>query len=433
MSAPPARKPGGWGAASGADGQRAVPPLAILVALTAISPLALNIFMPSLPGLDQVFATDASTVQLTLSLFLIGFAGAQLAYGPFSDRFGRRPPMIVGMILFLTGTGLCMLAWSIQVLILGRVIQAIGGCCGIVLSRAIVRDVYDRDEAAGRIAYIIMAMVVAPMIGPMAGGFLDDLFGWRAGFALTFIAGIAVFAFALRLLVETKHDRVPLPDLPSLVATYGSLLRRPAFLGYTAHVAFTSGGFFAFLGAGPLIVVDLWGYSRTAYGLFFAITAIGYMTGNFLASRFSQRLGIERMMMLGGTITVSGASLMLVLLVSGHENWAAVFLPMTIHALGNGICMPNGMAGAVSVDPWRAGTASGVSGFFQMAFGAATSTLVGALVTDHAWPMAAVITCTGSLSALTAWLMLRSASAGADDGVMASRPDPVEQTDGFVP
>ena len=395
--------------AATAPSTTAIPPLAILVALAAVSPMALNIFMPSVPGLDVVFGTDPATVQLTLSLFLMAFAVAQLGYGPLSDRYGRRVCMLVGMGLFLVGTALCLVAWSIEALILGRIIQAVGGCCGLVLSRAIVRDVYDRDEAASRIAYVIMGMVVAPMIAPIVGGTLDDLFGWRASFIVVLVSGAVVLAFTLRLLVETKHGRVPLPSLPSLFGSYWALLKRPQFLGYTGNVAFTSAGFFAFLGAGPVIIVELYGYSRTAYGVFFAISAVGYMTGNWIASQISQRLGIERMMLLGGLITAAGSLALLILLLAGWEHWMAIFLPMTVHAVGNGIGLPNGLAGAVSVDPWRAGTASGLAGFFQMGVGALASALVGALVITEAWPMAAVICGTGLVSAVSAYIMLRYA------------------------
>ena len=155
------------------------PPLLILVLATAVGPMAINIFLPSMPRLEVDLSTSYAMVQLTLSLYLVGLAVAQLAYGPLSDRYGRRPLMITGVCIFLVGTVICIVAPSITILIIGRVLQAIGGCAGVVLGRAIVRDMYDRDKSASMLAYITMSMVVAPMLSPTIGGLIDEYYGWR--------------------------------------------------------------------------------------------------------------------------------------------------------------------------------------------------------------------------------------------------------------
>ena len=393
------------------NGAAAAPPLAILVAASALAPLAMNVFLPSLPGLELVFGTSRETVQLALSLFLASVAVGQLVYGPTSDRFGRRPMMLAGMGLFCVGTVIGAFAASVEALIVGRVIQALGGSCGLVLARAIVRDIHARDEAASRIAYLVMAMVVAPMVAPVVGGLLHDSFGWRAGFVVTLAFGLAVLALAAMTLVETNHERRPIPGVGGLVANHVGLLTNPGFRGYALHTGFASAGFFAFLGGGPTIMVDIFGRTPTEYGLYFMLGAAGYMVGNFVAGRLSGRFGVDRMMAMGGLISFAGAIAFLFCLGFGPAHPLMLFGPMTIAAFGNGVSMPNGMAGAVSIDPKRAGTASGMAGFLQMTIGAVASWLAGVVVVDWALPLAMMIGVTSTLAlvyALMTWRAGRS-------------------------
>ncbi|MEE8271123.1 MAG: multidrug effflux MFS transporter [Alphaproteobacteria bacterium] len=367
------------------------PPIAILVAVSAVGPLALNIFMPSMPGLPAIFDTDYATVQLTLSLFLIGLAVAQLAYGPLSDRFGRRPPLLVGMLLFILGSAVGLLATSIATVIVGRIIQAIGGCAGLVLARAIVRDLYDRNRSASVIAYITMAMVVVPMLAPLIGGFLDDWFGWRSNF--WFVGGFAavVTAFALLLLHESNHRRTSLPGIGGMIVSYRRLLRSPVFRGYAFMTTFSSAGFFAFLGGAPYVMIELMGRSPSEYGLYFIMSAVGYMAGNFMSGRGSVRLGIDRMIGMGVGFSLLGGLTMLALALVGFMTPMALFGPMVLYAIGNGLTIPNGIAGAISVHPRIAGAASGLAGFLQMAIGAGASALVGHLVAESQLPLAVMI------------------------------------------
>ena len=223
----------------------------MLVAVSATGPLALNIFMPSMPGLPAVFDTDYGTVQLTLGLYLVGLAVGQLAYGPLSDRFGRRPLLLGGLGLYLGGTLLSCLAVSIEMLIVGRIIQAVGGCAGLVLGRAIVRDMFDRERSASVISYITAAMVMAPMVAPLIGGYLDDWVGWRATFVFVGAFGLVVTLFAVLLLHESNRSPVPLPGLYGFVASDGELLRSPVFRGYAIVTTLAGAGFFAFLGGAP--------------------------------------------------------------------------------------------------------------------------------------------------------------------------------------
>lgn len=374
------------------------PPIAILVAVSAIGPLALNIFMPSMPGLPEVFDTDYGTVQLTLSLYLTGLAVAQLFYGPLSDRFGRRPLLLGGLALFLIGTAAGYFSASIEMLIASRVLQAIGGCAGIVLTRAIVRDLFDRDRSASVIGYVSAAMVMAPMVAPLMGGYLDQWFGWQSTFV--FVGGFCamVTVFSVLLLHESNFNLQPLPGLRGMVTGYRELLALPAFRGYAFLTAFASAGFFAFLGGAPLVVVETMGRPPSEYGWYFAMSAIGYMSGNLISGRMSTRLGVDRMVGFGLGFNVAGASAMLALWAVGPNAPVALFAPMTLFAIGNGLNLPNGTAGAVSVNPRRAGAASGLAGFLQMSLGAGASALAGHLVTDSQLPIALVMIATVLIS-----------------------------------
>jgi DHA1 family bicyclomycin/chloramphenicol resistance-like MFS transporter len=390
------------------------PPFALLAAMTALAPLAQNIYIPSLPALPEVFGASYGAVQLTLSLYFLGFALSQLVYGPLSDRFGRRPVMLTGLTLFCVGTATCLLAPSLWLLIVGRFVQAAGGCAGLMLTRAVIRDVYSREKAASVIAYVVMAMVVAPMFAPLIGGLIDEWLGWRANFALTGLVGIAVLVAALALLKETSDVRQPLPGVAGVVRIYRSLARHAAFRAYAGNATFQAAGFFAFLGGAPYVVIEVMGRSPSEYGLYFIIPAVTYMAGNFLAGRISQDVGVDRMVVWGTWLAWVGASLMLLAALSGVVHPLAVFLPMALFALGNGLGLPNAMAAAVSVDPAYVGTASGLLGFSQMTAGAVSSAIVGALSTDSALPLATLMLVTATLAAVYSGVVLREADRSAD-------------------
>ncbi|WP_421707334.1 multidrug effflux MFS transporter [Algihabitans sp.] len=389
------------------EASRPKPSLLILVAVSAIGPLALNLFVPSMPGLQVDFGIPYATAQLTLTLYLIGLAVAQLIYGPLSDRFGRRPVLIGGLWLFVAGSLAAAAAPSIELLIAARLAQSLGGAAGIVLARAIVRDLYGREKAASMIGYITMAWVLAPMVAPTVGGLLDQAFDWRAGFWLLAGAGVAVVLTCHLYLYETHHTRSLAAGWRGLWGAYRGLLRHPRFNAYALTTGFTSSVFFSFLAGAPYVMVEVLGRSPVEYGLWFVLSGLGYMTGNGLAGRFSERLGVERMVALGTLLAFLGAAAALGLFLAGFLAPWALFVPMMLVALGNGLAIPNGIAGAVSVDPRLAGTAAGLAGFLQLGLGAATSQSVGFLQSFEPFAVVYVMTLGALLAVLVHWLACR--------------------------
>ncbi len=388
------------------------PGLFILIAMSAIGPIALNIFIPSMPGLQAAFGTDYATVQLTLTFYLASLAVSQLVIGPVSDRLGRRPVFLGGMVLYIVASIGCIFATSIEALIVGRILQAAGGCAGIVLARAIIRDLYERDKAASLIGYVTMAMVVAPMIAPAIGGVLDAWGGWQSGFYLVTVLGAIVLVMALSRLHETNHNRTVSAGFARLARNCGALLREPVFLGYALNSAFGSGIFFSFLAGAPYIVTAIMGRTPAEYGVYFIIVSLGYMFGNFLSGRFAERAGIVRMIVSGSIISISGLALLIVFTMLGINEPYAIFAPMCVVAVSNGLTIPSATSGAISVRPDITGSAAGLSGFFQIGIGALASLTVGLLHDGTRLPMVKMMVLSGLIAilflGLTLWANRRS-------------------------
>ncbi len=374
--------------------------LALLMAMTSIGPATLNILVPALPGLVTRLASDTGTVQLTLSLYLLSLAAAQLLLGPLSDRFGRRPVVLAGLTLSVVASLAAIAASSINALIMARVIQAVGASTGIVIGRAIIRDLYERERAAAMIGLVTTAMVIAPMISPLIGGILDTAFGWEAIFLFIAAFSGAVLLWAALVLPETRPASVAhRPGM--LIEHWRALIGSAKFHGYVLCGALGSAPFFTFLGGGPHVVVTLMGRTSAEYGVWFAITSLGYMSGNFTASRLSQRFGLDAMILGGIAFELAGASLTALLVATMPKAGPAIiFLPQLVISYGNGLLLPNAIAGAISVRPQAAGAAAGMTGFAQMAVGAASAQIVsialagGSSAMPMAWQLVIVVVAT---------------------------------------
>ena len=363
----------------------------MLVAVAAVSPLGINVYLPSMPGMARSLGVDFSTIQLTLSLYLAAVAIGQLVIGPLSDRFGRRPVLLSGLALFVLGSLICLAAPNVGVLLLGRAVQAVGGCAGITLSRAIVRDLYGREQAASMIGYVTMGMAVAPMVAPTIGGVLEMLYGWRAAFVFLAAFGGLTLIVAARQLPETNHNRGSGGSARQLLHGYACLARSRPFWGYTLTTAFSTAVFFAFIAGAAYVMIDLMGRSPVEYGFYFATVSGGYILGNFLSGRFAARFGPDRMILAGTVVILAAVAAMAAAFAAGLMHPAALFAPMTFVGVGNGLVIPSGVAGAVSIKPNVAGAAAGLSGSFQIGFGALVAPVVGALLGATVWPLIAVM------------------------------------------
>lgn len=353
--------------------------LATLMIASALSRLAINIFIPSMASIARDLHADGATVGLGLSLYLAATAIIQLLAGPLSDRFGRRPVILGGMVLFLIGTALCLIARDVGLFLAGRVVQA-ASATGIALSRAVVRDVYSRERAAAMIGYVTMGLAVAPMLGPAIGGVMDTAFGWRSVFWLLAVMGVATTTLLVFDLSETNNDRGK--PIASQLRSYGELTRSSAFWIYVGVSSLTSGVFFAFLGGAPFVAVDILAMTPAGYGLWFGLGALGYMAGNFGTARLSVRLGIKTLMVSGAGLTLSAAILSLIAVATGHLSPLTLFGPMLLVGIGNGLALPTATAGGVSVRPEAAGAAAGLLGACQIGLGAISSILAAILATS---------------------------------------------------
>jgi DHA1 family bicyclomycin/chloramphenicol resistance-like MFS transporter len=338
----------------------------------------LHIVVPALPLLVAVFTDTPAHVQLVVSLYLAGIAAGQLVYGPVSDRFGRRPVLLAGLAAFLVGTALCAAAWSLPALIAGRVVQALGACAGVVLSRAMIRDVYEREAAARGLALVMMAMTLAPAISPALGAYLAEWFGWRAVFAaLGGLGGVVLVASVIRL-GETNLRRVRL-DLAGMAGANLALLRSPAFVGFAVCGACTSASWFTFIAGAPHILAEALRRPPSTYGLMILLPMATYMLGNAAAARFALRFGSFALLICGRLFAFAGALVVTAWFCIGGPGLWALFLPVAFAEIGDGLSQPSTMAAGLSIHPRLAGTASGLMGFLQMAMAAVGSFLVALL------------------------------------------------------
>lgn len=348
--------------------------------MAAVTPLAINIFVPSMPSIATDLEAPYATVQLGLSSFLFLVAIMSLIGGPISDKIGRRPVLIGGLSLFLLGSIICIFASNVEMFLFGRIVQTFSAV-GMVLSRAIVRDVYPREKSASMIGYVVMAMAIAPMVGPAIGGWIDGWIGWRGSFVLLAIFGATALASCIFALPETNQNRGQ--SMASQFKTYAQLLTMPAYWLYAITSGVASAVFFGFLGGGPAVSDLHFQQTPFEYGIYFSLCALGYSTGNFLSGRFSERVGLSRMMMVGSLVTLCGPAISCILFYMGVDQPWALFVPLALVGLGNGMILPNVTAAAISIKPEAAGAASGLLGALQIGIGALAS-IAGAAVVSAA-------------------------------------------------
>jgi MFS transporter, DHA1 family, multidrug resistance protein len=354
--------------------------LALLISLSSFGPLTMSIYTPVMPLIGSDLGTGADNVKYTLTTYMLGFAIGQLFYGPLSDRFGRRPIVLIGVAVFTATSIGCAFASSIEGLIGLRILQGLGAASGAVLGRALLRDAYEAKEMSLVMSWIALAMNVSPAIAPSIGGFLGQEFGWRATF--WFVAGFgALLLVAMALaLGETNRFRSERIDLAVLSRGSGEMLRNRRFLGYVLTLGFAFAINFGMLAGTPFILQDKLGFSPREFGLIVLLSVSGFTAGNFANNRLVGRVPPISILRLAGWFHVTALLIMAALSLGGVATWWAIVGPHMVLSFGSGMIGPNASAGAVSLYPRLAGTASSWVGLTQMGMGA-LGTIVVALLT----------------------------------------------------
>lgn len=389
--------------------------IVLLAATSALGPAAMQILLPAIPVIRDAFAVSTEVAQLTLSLSMLAIAMGTLVYGPMSDKYGRKPVMLAGLLVTLLGSILCYLSHSIEMLILSRFVQAFGGAVGLVLARAIVRDVYGAQEAARVIATLVMVMVVIPMLSPALGGELMHLFGWESVFVVIAVMTTLVAVLLSTRLPETLIDPVPFQGVGSMLRNYLRLFHSRVFCGYAFCVTFVSVVFFAFISAAPEIMVSVLHRPPTEYGYYFIMVPAGFMAGNYVARYFGRSYSMNQMIGLGASVASFGIILAIVLQLAGLHQPIALFAPVALAIFGNGITLPNAQAAAINEFPQFAGSASGLTGFLQMAFSAVAAQLVAFIYNGTVYPLL-ILMLVASLASMFSFrvgVMSRSAKSNA--------------------
>ena len=400
MTTPDSDRPSQHGTARGRPLRLGI----LLTGVVGVGALSIDMFLPALPAMAVAFGAGVGGAQLTLTLFLVGFAVAQLVFGPLSDRFGRRRVLIGGLALYALGGLGCAVAPSMRVLLAARVVQALGAGSGPVIARAIVRDLFEQERAARMLAAMGTAQALTPVLAPIAGGWIYVLAGWRAVFFVLAGCGALFLIAALRLVPETNVSRGAAPPAagPSRLAT---LLADRVFLGYVLVIALMFSGYFAFISGSSFALITVLGVTPTVYGVCFGAMALGLMVGNFLSVHLTVRVGIDPMIRAGTALAAVAGTLMAALAWLGAATVPAVVVPMFAYAVGFGLVMPNAMAGAIGPFPRYAGTASAVLGFVQMTGSALYAIAVGHLDDGTLRPMTTAIA-TAGIAAFAAFALV---------------------------
>lgn len=385
---------------------------ALIIALVATGPLSTDMYLPALPDIRAAFSVDTAAVQMTLSIFLVGLAVAHLILGPLSDRFGRRPVLIGGMALYTLASIACVLAPTIEILMVARLVQAFGVCAGGVVGRAVVRDIHGRIEAARMLSHISTAIAVAPLVAPLVGGHLAVSFGWASVFWTMAAIGLFVFIATFLMLPETNTQ--PMADALNprrFAANYKTLLSSAHYRAYLFATAFCFSGLFAFISGSSFILIETLGMAPDHFGFAFGFVVVGFMVGSHLSGRWVKRLGIERLVAIGGRVAMLTGLVALALSLLAPVSIFSVVAPMTLYLACVGMILPSSMAGAIAPYPTMAGAASALVGFVQMLMAAGAGALVGHIHDGTPVPMMAVLALCGVLT----WVFARQTRAEPAD------------------
>ena len=373
----------------------AKPPLGLILllgALTAFGPLSIDMYLPALPAIGQSLHATPAAMQQTVAVFFIGMAVGQLFYGPLSDRLGRRAPLLVGLIIYVLATAGCALAQSEQILIVLRIAQALAGCAGMVIARAIVRDRFAYNEVLHIFSLLSLVMGLAPILAPLLGGWVLAVGGWRWIFWFEVIFGGVVAVAAFFLLPESRSEATAVQARgESPLRSYLALFRQPRLMGFVLTGAFSGAALFTYVAASPDILIGVFHVPPSQFGLFFGANAVGLIGATQVNARLARRIPFEVILSWANLVVLGGGVLLAIDAVTGFGGLWGVMVPMFLIMASFGFNQSNATVGALGVDPLRSGTISSLFGAASFGAGAAAAGLAGALRDGTARPMAFVI------------------------------------------
>lgn len=382
---------------------------AILSTLMAFASISTDLYLPAMPVIGRALGASAGMIAVTVSAYLAGFSMGQLVWGPVSDRYGRRLPLVIGLALFVIGSAGCASSGSAAALIGWRIVQAIGACAGVVLSRAMIRDLYEGPRAAQMLSTLMTVMAIAPLLGPVVGGQILRLAGWRAIFLTLVAIGLATLASLLSLPETLPVDRRNHEPLGRVMLRYGDLLTHRRLLGYAGTGGFFYGGMFAYIAGTPFAYISYYHVPAQFYGMLFGAGIIGIMATNLANVRLVPLFGSDRLLFWGAGVAALAGLCLAVTARTGFGGLFGLVLPLFVFVSATGLIVANSIAGALGGFPRQAGTVSALVGAIQYGSGIIGSALVGAFADGTPWPMGWVIALAGIGSLLCARLVARPA------------------------
>lgn len=391
--------------------------LAVLSLLMGFASISTDLYLPAMPVMTRSLGAKPGLIELTVSGYLIGFSLGQLLWGPISDRYGRRPSVAIGLVLFAIGSGGCALAGSVQALICWRIVQALGACASVALSRAMVRDLYEGNRAAQMLSTLITVMAIAPLIGPLVGGQIVALAGWRAIFWVLVGVGLVTLAALLTLPETLPAARRNQESLGRAILHYGQLLRHRRLLGYAGTGGFLYAGMFAYIAGTPFAYINYYHVTAQHYGLLFGLAIVGIMVANMVNSRLVVRYGYDRILLIGTVIAALSSALSALDAQTGWGGLWGLVLPLIVFASTTGLIVANSITGALVRFPERAGAVSALVGAIQYGSGIIGSALVGIFADGTPWPMGLVVAITGIGCLLSTLLLLPERAGNVDDQI----------------
>ena len=361
--------------------------IALVITLIGLTSASMGLYLPSVPSMVHALNTDFASVQLTMSVFFLGYGAFQLVIGPLSDRYGRRGVLIWSLALYAAASGVCAVAPTVGLLIAARLVQSAGACAALVIGRAVVRDTHSAAKTAQAFGYISTAMVVVPIASPIVGGQIDAWTGWQGNFVLMGLMGAAALAVLLIWLPETNEKRDShAARIDRLLRNYVSLVAERRYRAFMLVSGFTFATIFTYSSSAPIVLIDLLGVSPTHYGYLVGAPIAMFGVSAFISARLTLRLGAIRLIEWGALITAASGLAMAAFAFTGITVWGIIVAAVLVN-FGAGFIIPNAQAAAIAPYPHMAGTASALTGAVQMLLAAAIGAVVGQLYDDSARPM----------------------------------------------